>query len=121
MIQLNPDLVNGCIEFNAALFIANNAWQVWKDKQYKGVSLISTSFFTGWGGWNLYYYPHLNQALSFSGGVAVVLMNCTWLGLMWKFRKSKTTTVTTSTVAPAPTNTTMTFDEICEVIDKIPE
>lgn len=66
----------------------------------EGVSLLSTSFFTGWGLWNLYYYPSLGQMLSFEGGVAIVLTNIIWLSLMFKYR--------TISQAPIPT----------EVVDK---
>jgi hypothetical protein len=53
----------------------------------KGVHWIPTGFFTAWGFWNLYYYPHLDQWLSFFGGLFIVAGNFSWLILMvmyWK-------------------------------------
>lgn len=85
--QLNPDLVNGSFEFLGALFLARNALLLYQDKVAKGVSKLSTSFFTAWGIWNLFYYPSLNQTWSFMGGVAIVLTNATWLALMLFYSK----------------------------------
>lgn len=82
------DLVNGLFEFVGALSIWMNVATILKHKQTRGVSKFATGFFTSWGYWNLYYYPHLGQWFSFSGGVAIVLGNTVWLYLMWKYRKS---------------------------------
>ena len=75
--------------------------------------MISTFFFTGWGIWNTYYYKSLNQNLSWTAGLLLVVINAIWLGLMWKYRNSSNTAVQT------PTKVGMTFDEICDVVDKI--
>ena len=85
-MQLSPDAVNALFESGGALAVANNCLRVWKDKSVKGVSLASTLFFTGWGGWNLYYYHHLEQSLSNMAGGVLVLINAIWLTLMWKDR-----------------------------------
>lgn len=87
-----PDVVNGTLEACGALFIMLNVQRLLVDKQVKGVSWIAVGFFTVWGGWNLFYYPHLGQWLSFVGGVAVVAANAVWLALLLyftfvKFRK----------------------------------
>ncbi len=76
------DLVNGCYEFMGAPFILMSIIQLFKDKKVKGVSWIHVAFFSSWGYWNLYYYPHLNQWASFIGGVCLVLANTIWLGQM---------------------------------------
>ena len=110
---INPDLVNGLFEFGGAASIGYNAFRVWKDKLIKGVSIVSTSFFTSWGLWNLYYYPHLDQTLSFAGGVAIVLTNVIWLGLMIRYRNATVPTPIESTTPALPT-----FDAVCELLDK---
>jgi hypothetical protein len=33
------------------------------------------------GFWNLFYYPHLDQWLSFAGGVLIVLANTVWIAM----------------------------------------
>ncbi|KKL71436.1 hypothetical protein LCGC14_2094960, partial [marine sediment metagenome] len=38
-------------------------------------------FFTAWGYWNMFYYPHLGQWFSFFGGFAIVFVNTVWIVL----------------------------------------
>ena len=66
------DAVNGAFEVLGGLFILNLCRIVWNDKAVAGVSIVSIIFFTGWGVWNLFYYPTLNQWWSFYGGLVVV-------------------------------------------------
>ncbi len=89
MMQI-PDLINGSFEFLSGFFVLLNCYRVVKDKDVKGVSIITIMFFTLWGFWNLYYYPYLGQWLSFFGGLFIVSTNCLWVGLMIYYtRKSK--------------------------------
>lgn len=87
MIQI-PDLVNG-------LFEAFGAWSVWmhvrairKARMTRGLSKFAVVFFTTWGFWNLFYYPHLHQWWSFAGGAALVTGNAVWLFYIWKYRNN---------------------------------
>ena len=85
-----PDWINGAFEAFGSLFILNHCRAVYRDKAVAGVSIISTVFFSLWGVWNLFYYPHLGQWLSFFGGLFIVASNCVWVGLMIYYkRKSK--------------------------------
>ena len=77
-----PDLINGLFEGLGALFLLQNVLRLHKDKIVRGVHWLPTSFFMLWGYWNLFYYPHLNQWLSFFGGLAIVIVNTVWLGQM---------------------------------------
>ncbi len=77
-----PDLINGSFETLGCLFVLKHCSALWKSKQARGVSLISTIYFTLWGFWNIWYYPHLDQWLSFTGGIAIVISNCIWVGLL---------------------------------------
>lgn len=77
-----PDIVNGLYELLAGGFVLLNVRQLLQDKQLKGVSVLATAFFFSWGVWNLYYYPHLEQWVSFVGGLSIVAANCWWLHLM---------------------------------------
>ncbi len=79
---MTPDQINGTFETLGALFVLNHCRKVWLDKRIAGVSVLSTAFFTAWGFWNLYYYPHLNQPFSFYGGLALVVANSLWVGMM---------------------------------------
>lgn len=82
-----PDLINATFEALGGVFILGHCRAVLRDKAVAGVSITATVFFTAWGVWNLYYYPSLNQWLSFYGGVALVIANCFWVGLLIFYRK----------------------------------
>lgn len=81
------DLINGCFEFLAGAFILDHCRAVLRDKKVAGVSLWSVAFFTAWGIWNIFYYPHLNQMISFIGGLFVVSANALWLMLLWRYHE----------------------------------
>lgn len=83
---MTPDMINGSFEFLAAFFLMFHIRRVFKDKEVKGASIVATTFFTAWGFWNLFYYPHLGQWFSFYGGLAIVSMNFLWLYGMWRYR-----------------------------------
>jgi hypothetical protein len=82
-----PDLINGLFESVSGLMLWINVRQILRDKAVKGIHWIPTLFFTIWGYWNLFYYPHLNQWLSFAGGLIMVAGNTTWIVLMIKYWK----------------------------------
>lgn len=81
------DLVNGLFELSGSLFLWNNVRILYKHKKVRGVSVLTTAVFTAWGLWNLYYYPFLNQIMSFFGGLGIVLANAVWLWLALKYRR----------------------------------
>lgn len=81
-----PDIINGLFEGLASLFILNHCRVLHKDKCVRGISVVSVIFFTAWGFWNLFYYPHLGQWLSFTGGVLIVAANCLWVSLLLKYK-----------------------------------
>ena len=83
-----PDLLNGCFELFGSAFILLSIMKVLKTKSSAGVSWIHPAFFTAWGVWNLFYYPHLGQWLSFVGGIGVVSANIIWVSLLIKYRKT---------------------------------
>lgn len=81
------DFINGCFEMVGAYLTWKNYRQVVADKGHAGIYWPSVVFFTSWGVWNLFYYPSLNQAWSFLGGIALVTANCCWLWAMWRYGK----------------------------------
>ena len=89
MIQW-PDAVNGCYELLGAPFITLSIIKLYKDKVVRGVNWMAVAFFASWGIWNLFYYPHLGQWCSFTGGLAIVTANGIWLWMMMYYiRKEK--------------------------------
>jgi hypothetical protein len=76
------DLINGLFELLGGFFILPSIRRVRADRRVAGVSWVHMAFFTGWGFWNLLYYPALGQWCSFFGGVALVVVNLYYLGLL---------------------------------------
>lgn len=101
-----PDLINGTFEFGGAVVNLLNVRQIVKDKVVRGINPYTYVWFTSWGVFDLYYYPHLNQMLSFYGGAAIVTVNASWLSLAayyWiknEYGRRKETTPRTSTEGP---------------------
>lgn len=81
-----PDLINSVFEAVAGLFVFRNVLALLRHKQIRGVHWSPTFFFSVWGIWNLFYYPHLNQWFSFYGGLLVLTANLTWLVLVFHYR-----------------------------------
>lgn len=81
-----PDLVNGLFEGFGGLMIWLNVRRIMLDKQVRGTSSYATWVFTAWGFYNLFYYPHLGQWLSFTGGCVIVMGNCFWVAYAWRYR-----------------------------------
>ena len=77
-----PDLINGMFEFTGSVAIWRNVAGLLKDKEVKGIRLSPMLFFSVWGFWNLYYYPHLGQFLSFAGGASIAIANVVYVALM---------------------------------------
>lgn len=82
------DLANGCFEATGGIMILMNCRALYRDKCFRGVSLLPTLFFTSWGIFNLGYYPHLGQWLSFTGGLTIAIANLIWLSLALRYRKN---------------------------------
>ncbi len=86
MVFQTADAINALLETAGGFFVLGHCRAVWRDREVKGVSIISVVFFLLWGAWNLYYYPSLGQWLSFAGGIFLALANVLWVGLMIYFR-----------------------------------
>ncbi len=76
------DIVNGAFEAAAGFAVLNHCFALHRDKAVRGLSVASTAFFTLWGLWNLYYYPHLDQFWSFAGGVFITIANAIYVGML---------------------------------------
>lgn len=77
-----PDAINGLFEMSGGFFLLKNVSQLYRDKCVRGVHWLPTLFFAVWGLWNLFYYPHLDQWLSFTGGLWIVAVNLVWFAQM---------------------------------------
>ena len=78
-IIISNDTINGLFELFGAVVSWRNAWQLWRDRQIKGVYWPAWYFFAGWGVWNLYYYPSLGQWRSFAAGAVLTAGNIAWV------------------------------------------
>jgi hypothetical protein len=81
-----PDIINGLFEVGGSLILMANLKAIREDKCLKGVRWYPTGFFTAWGLWNLFYYPSLDQWVSFAGGALMVFVNAMWLAHVWYYR-----------------------------------
>jgi hypothetical protein len=88
-VQRIPDLVNGSFEAVGGVTTFFNCLRLYKDKEVKGVVWQLTIFYTVWAIWNMYYYPHLNQWLSFWGGLVIVLGNLIWITQVIYYRRRR--------------------------------
>jgi hypothetical protein len=82
---MTPDFLNGTLEFLSALLVLVNVRRLMIDKRVAGVSLVPTALFDFWGLWNFYYYSHLNQWWSFTGGCFLAAFNIWWTTLAFYY------------------------------------
>ena len=76
---MNLDYINATFELGSACLLFLNVRRLYKDKKLAGVSIIPTAWFSLWGAWNLIYYKGLGQTFSWAAGIAVFLLNTTWV------------------------------------------
>lgn len=87
---MSPDLGNGLFEAGGAICIWMNVRRLWIDRQVKGIASATVWFFWSWGLWNLFYYPSLDQWLSFWAGAVLQSGNFAWLVmLLWIKRQER--------------------------------
>ena len=82
-----PDLINGGFECIVGATVWLNIRQIYLDRRTYGIHLVPCVLFTMWSIWNLFYYPHLNQWISFIGSLNMALANCIWVGQMLYYRR----------------------------------
>lgn len=82
-----PDLINGLFEGFSGAFTLLNIRKLYRDKQLRGCSWVTCAFFTSWSIWNVYFYPHLNQMISFIGGLVIGVTNLIYLSMMIYYTK----------------------------------
>lgn len=78
--MLNPDITQACWELGSAGFGLLNIRAVRKSKSIAGVHWAPTAFFAAWGIYNLWFYAALDLPVSWWAGIAITIVNLTWLG-----------------------------------------
>ncbi len=84
------DLANAVFETAGGFFMYLNIRRLLRDKLVRGVDWRTMAFFTSWGYWNLFYYPHLGQWFSFAAGTGIVIINMVYFILMIYYIKKET-------------------------------
>ncbi len=84
---MSADAVNALFELGGSVMVWLNVIALYRDKQVRGVRAWPITFFTMWGCWNLYYYPHLAQWYSFFGGVSITLANIIWVAQLFYYSR----------------------------------
>jgi hypothetical protein len=94
---MTNDSINALFELSGALFVLNNCRILYSDKLVRGVSVLTTVFFTLWGFWNCYFYPILGQEWSFVAGMCISASNLLWIAMMIYYKRKETKESRTTT------------------------
>ena len=92
--MMSPDILNGLFEFSGTLFVLLNVRTIYRAKKLVGFNPSVLVFFTSWGFWNLFYYPHLGQIFSAIASGALCAANLTYTILAIKYREKKGIVIT---------------------------
>lgn len=76
------DITNCAFEVLGGIFIGLHCMRLYRDKEVRGADWRAVAYFSVWGFWNLFYYPHLDQWWSFAGGIVVAGANTVWVLMM---------------------------------------
>ncbi|WP_167632472.1 hypothetical protein [Mariprofundus ferrooxydans] len=80
------DAINALFEFGVFLAVVPSILALLRDRQVRGMSLLTPLFFTSWGFWNIFYYPHLDQFWSAAAAVLLTITNSIYLVLLLKYK-----------------------------------
>ena len=83
----NSDLYNGLFEMISGIFATTNIYRIVKDKQVRGISVLPMAFFTMWGIFNWWFYPHNDLWFSFFGGLLMSTVNLIWVALFFYYKR----------------------------------
>ncbi len=79
-------VVNGSYESIGGVVLPLNVRRLLADRKVEGVDWRVIAFYTTWGYWNCWYYPHIGQLFSFYGGSLPAIANTVWVLLFLRFR-----------------------------------
>jgi hypothetical protein len=82
------DLINGSFELVGAYFTWRNAYQLYVDRDIKGVYWPTTAFFSIWGIFNLFFYAAIFLPFSWYAAMVLTTGNLAWVtqAAILKFR-----------------------------------
>tara|TARA_R110002111_G_scaffold17323_4_gene43502 strand:+ start:1205 stop:1471 length:267 start_codon:yes stop_codon:yes gene_type:complete len=78
---MSADLTNAIFEIGGGFLMWLNVKVLYESKEVKGVDWRVSAFFFCWGVWNIYYYPSLDQWLSFYAGIWLSIANLVWVSM----------------------------------------
>jgi hypothetical protein len=78
---MSADLTNAIFEIGGGFLMWLNVKVLYESKEVKGVDWRVSAFFFFWGVWNIYYYPSLDQWLSFYAGIWLSIANLVWVSM----------------------------------------
>ena len=82
------DLMTAAFTFGAAMFLILNIRQLLIDKEVKGVSIYTISYFTTWGYWGIFlFYKMPNMLWTVFASVVLAVTYSVWLGLAIYYKK----------------------------------
>ncbi len=84
---MNLDLINGIFEFLMSVVIFYSCWQLYKDKEIKGIHVSIVVLPLIWGIFRLFYYPSLDQTYSLFATSLVVSANLLYITLILYYGK----------------------------------
>jgi hypothetical protein len=84
-----PDHTQAAWELGSACLQLLNIKAIRKSKSIAGVHWLPTAFFAAWGIYNLWFYYALGLPVSWWAGIAITLVNLTWLGHLWYYARAR--------------------------------
>ena len=86
--MITQDLINALFGVFASVLSYQNVREAKEHNEIKGMHWYSTSFFTLWAIYQLYFYYMLGLYWSMLGSVCIIAIDVYWLYLFWSFRQS---------------------------------
>lgn len=86
---VSPDITQACWELGSAGFGLLNIKAVRQSQSIAGVHWLPTAFFAAWGIYNLWFYAALGLPISWYAGIAITVVNLTWLGHLCYYALTK--------------------------------
>jgi hypothetical protein len=87
---MKMDLINALFELGGTFMMLPSLERVYRTKIVQGVHWLTPLFFWLWGLWNIFYYPSLDQGLSFIAGCLLFVTNTAWLYLILRYTPRNT-------------------------------
>lgn len=83
------DVINASFELAGAALRFIDVKKLWSHRELRGIHWGSTMFFTGWGVWNLIFFPAISFWFSLVAGFILFSMNTAWVSMAIAFYKKQ--------------------------------